>query len=98
MIQNLLYVPVVTLSSQDNIKIQQQLKSGFKCIINCNNYQSKVLMRAQANTDITKPILAYPNFQGVRRIFFYHLHIVWSYRTCRIYRIFTSKSRNKRLS
>ena len=32
-----LYVPVVTLSNQDNAK----LKSGFKRTINCNKYLSK---------------------------------------------------------
>ena len=35
-----LYVPVVTLSTQDNAKLLQQLKSGFKRIINWNKYQS----------------------------------------------------------
>ena len=29
-----LYVPVVTLSTQDNSKLLQQLKSGFKRVIN----------------------------------------------------------------
>ena len=31
-----LYVPVVTLSTQDNAKLLQQLKSGFKRAINWN--------------------------------------------------------------
>ena len=31
-----LYVPVVTLSTQDNAKLLQQLKAGFKRIINWN--------------------------------------------------------------
>ena len=31
-----LYVPVVTLSTQDNAKLLQQLKSGFKRTINRN--------------------------------------------------------------
>ena len=35
-----LYVPVVTLSTQDNAKLLQQLKSGFKRTINWNKYQS----------------------------------------------------------
>ena len=35
-----LYVPVVTLSTQDNAKLLQQLKSGFKRTINWNQYQS----------------------------------------------------------
>ena len=36
------YVPVVTLSTQDNAKVLQQLKSGFKRTINWNKYQTKV--------------------------------------------------------
>ena len=35
-----LYVPVVTLSTQDNAKLLQRLKSGFKRIISWNKYQS----------------------------------------------------------
>ena len=31
-----LYVPVVTLSTQDNAKLLQQLKSGFKRTVNWN--------------------------------------------------------------
>ena len=33
-----LYVPVVTLSTQDNSKLLQQLKSVFKRLINWNKY------------------------------------------------------------
>ena len=33
-----LYLPVVTLSTQDNAKLLQQLKSGFRRTINCNKY------------------------------------------------------------
>ena len=36
-----LYVSVVTLSTQDNAKLLQQLKSGFKRTINGNKYQSR---------------------------------------------------------
>ena len=36
-----LYVPVVTLSTQDNIKLLKQLEFGFKKTINWNKYQSK---------------------------------------------------------
>ena len=35
------YVPLVTLSTQDNAKLLQQLKSGFKRAINWNKYQTK---------------------------------------------------------
>ena len=36
-----LYVPVVTLSTQDNAKLLPQLKSGFKRTISWNKYLSK---------------------------------------------------------
>ena len=42
-----LYVPVVTLSTQDNEKLLQQLKSGFKRVINCNKYLSKPELLAE---------------------------------------------------
>ena len=31
-----LYIPVITLSAQDNTKLLQHWKSGFKRTINCN--------------------------------------------------------------
>ena len=34
-----LYVPVVTLSTQHNAKLLQQLKTSFKRIINWDKYQ-----------------------------------------------------------
>ena len=39
--------PVVTLSTQDNTKLLQQLISGFKSRTKWNKYQSKVLMQTQ---------------------------------------------------
>ena len=41
------YVPVVTLSTQENTKFLQQLKSGFKRVINWNKYLSKPELLAQ---------------------------------------------------
>ena len=41
------YVITVTLSSQDNAKLLEQLKSGFKRTINCNKYQPKVSTERQ---------------------------------------------------
>ena len=35
------YVPVLTLSTKDDIKLLKQLESGFKRTINWNKYQSK---------------------------------------------------------
>ena len=33
-----LYVPFVALSTQDNAKLLEQLRLGFKTTINCNKY------------------------------------------------------------
>ena len=45
-----LYVPVVTLSTQDSSNLLQQLKSGFKRVINWNKYLSKPeLLRRNPN-------------------------------------------------
>ena len=61
-----LYVPVVTLSSQENTKFLQQLKSGFKRVINCNKYLSKPELLAQ-NPNLNH--LVEPSFQGINRLF-----------------------------
>ena len=61
-----LYVPVITLSQQDNAKFLQQLKSGFKRVINWNKYLSKPELLAQ-NPDLNH--LVEPSFQGVSRPF-----------------------------
>ena len=61
-----LYVPVVTLSTQENTKFLQQLKSGFKKVINCNKYLSKPELLAQ-NPNFNH--LVEPSFQGINRLF-----------------------------
>ena len=61
-----LYVPVVTLSTQENIKFLQQLKSGFKRVINWNKYLSKPELLAQ-NPNLNH--LVEQSFQGVNRLF-----------------------------
>ena len=61
-----LYVPVVTLSTQDNAKLLQQLKSGFKRTINWNKYESSPKTYAQ-NRYLNH--LINPSFQGVNRLF-----------------------------
>ena len=61
-----LYVPVVTLSTQGNAKLLQQLKSGFKRTINWNKYQSKVSMQAP---NLYLIFLIDPSLQGVNRLF-----------------------------
>ena len=57
-------VPVTTLLTQDNAKLLEQLKSGFKRTINSNNYQSKVSTQNQY-----LDYLIDPSFQWVNRIF-----------------------------
>ena len=61
-----LYVPVVTLSTQENTKFLQQLKSGSKRVINWNKYLSKPELLAQ-NPNLTH--LIETSFQGVNRVF-----------------------------
>ena len=61
-----LYVPVVTLSTQDNTKLLQQLKSGFKRTINRKKYQSDQKRYPQ---DRYLNHLVDPSFQGVNRLF-----------------------------
>ena len=41
-----LYIPVVTLSTQDNAKLLPQIKSGFKRTINWNKRLSKLELLA----------------------------------------------------
>ena len=61
-----LYVPVMTLSTQENTKLLQQLKSGFKRVIAWNKYLSKPeLLRRNAKLNH----LVEPSFQGVNRLF-----------------------------
>ena len=61
-----LYAPVVALSTQENAKLLQQLKSGFKRVINWNKYISKPELLAQ-NPNLNH--LVEPSFQGVNRLF-----------------------------
>ena len=56
----------MTLSTQENAKLLQQLKSGFKRIINWNRYLSKPeLLSKNPNLNY----LVEPSFQGVNRLF-----------------------------
>ena len=61
-----LYVPVVTLSTENNGKLLQQSKSSFKRTISCNKYDSSVKKFAQ-NRYLN--YLINPSFQGVNSLF-----------------------------
>ena len=56
----------MTLPTQENTKFLQQLKSGFKRVINWNKYLSKPELLAQ-NPNLNH--LVEPSFQGVNRLF-----------------------------
>ena len=61
-----LYVPVVTLSTEDNEKLLHKLRSGFKRVINWNKYSSRPeLLARNPNSNY----LIEPSFQGVNRLF-----------------------------
>ena len=65
-IETKLYAPVVTLSTQHNAKLLQQLKTSFKRAINWNKYESSVKAFAR-NRYLNYSIN--PSFQGVNRLF-----------------------------
>ena len=61
-----LYVPIVTLSTQGNAKLLQQLKSGFERTINWSKYQLKVSSERQNQY---LDFLIDPSFHRVNRLF-----------------------------
>ena len=61
-----LYVPVVTLSKENDIKLLEQLKSGFKRTIKWNKYRSQMTFQPQNNN---LNYLTDPTFTNVNRLF-----------------------------
>ena len=61
-----LYVPAVTLSKDDKIKLLTNLKSGFKREIIWNKYRSQMTTEAVNNNS---NILIDPTFTNVNRLF-----------------------------
>ena len=61
-----LYVPVVTLSKENDIKLLEQLKSGFKRTIKWNKYRSQ--MTVQSNNNNLNYLID-PTFTKVNRLF-----------------------------
>ena len=57
---------VITLSTQDNAKLLQQLKSAFRRTINWNKYLSKPELSAR-NPNLNR--LVEPSFQEINRLF-----------------------------
>ena len=61
-----LYVPVVTLSKENEIKLLEQLKSGFKRTIKWNKYRSQMSIQPKNNN---LNCLIDPTFMNVNRLF-----------------------------
>ena len=61
-----LYVPVVTLSKENGIKLLEQLKSGFKRTTKWNKYRSQMTIRPQNNN---LNYLIDSTFTNVNRLF-----------------------------
>ena len=61
-----LYVPVVTLSKENDINLLEQLKSGFKKTIKQNKYRSQMTIKSQNNN---LNYLIDPTLTNVNRLF-----------------------------
>ena len=61
-----LYVPIVTLSKENDTKLIEQLKSGFKRTIKWNKYRSQMTIQPQNNN---LNYLIDPTFTNVNRLF-----------------------------
>ena len=60
-----LFVPVVTLSNENDIQLLEQLKTGFKRTIKWNKYRSQMSIQPQNNLNY----LIDPTFTNVNRLF-----------------------------
>ena len=61
------YVPVVTLSTEDNAKLSKLLTKGFKTSVYWNEYKVFTEQRYNANDNIRK--LIHPSWQEINRLF-----------------------------
>ena len=61
-----LYVTIVTLSKENDTKLLEQLKTGFKRTIKWNKYNSKITIQPQNNN---LNYLIGPTFTNVNRLF-----------------------------
>ena len=62
----MLYVQVVNLSANDNIKFLENIKEGFKRNISWNNYRSELKTQTK---DINLDYLIDPTFKDINRLF-----------------------------
>ena len=62
-----LYVSVVTLYINDNIKLLERLKQGFRRTISRNKYRFEILTQDNINT---LDYMVDPTFRNINRLFF----------------------------
>ena len=63
-----LYVPIVTLSTKDNVNLTKKLNEGFKRSVYWNECKSKIETKDADDNSVTRfPLDA--SFQGVNRLF-----------------------------
>ena len=62
-----LYVPIVTLTSKDNINLTKQLTEGFKRSVYWNEYKTKI-ESTEANDQNPTRFYLYASFQGVTKL------------------------------
>ena len=72
-----MYVPVVTLSKEDNKDFIEQQNKGFQRFIYCNEYKTKEL-NSDADPNVFKYINLNPSFRGVNISFVMAYSRVWS--------------------
>ena len=63
-----LHIPIVTLSTKDNVNLTKQLNEGFKRSVYWNEYKSKMETKTADNDNVTRFPLD-SSFQGVNKLF-----------------------------
>ena len=63
-----LNVPIVTLCTEDNVKLTKQLSEGFKKFVYWNQYKTEINSREQDNNN-NLGVLLDASFQGVKKLF-----------------------------
>ena len=71
-----MYVPVVTLSTKDNVNLTKKLDEGFKKPVYWNEYKSQIEAK-EVNDQILTRFFLDASFQGVNRLFVLTLTIVF---------------------
>ena len=72
-INNVKHVPVVTLSTNDNIKFLKNIKQGFKRAISWSQYRSEITTQTKNNS---LDYLIDPIFRNNNRLLYFHSKMV----------------------